>query len=122
MLMPTPSPRMMFMREKNTLRKKLVEAFSRTTLCANTGMKAELNAPSPHRRLNRLGMANAMRNADACKLDPKAAKKAASRTNPKIREQNVPVIIFRMGCIDRQGILINLEAFSVFSRKSVEEF
>jgi hypothetical protein len=62
------------------------------------GIKAELRAPSPHKRRNKLGIANAIKKAEACIPEPKMAKNTVSLNNPKIREQSVPVIIFKMGC------------------------
>ena len=59
-------------------------------------MNTEFKAPSPHKRRNKFGIANAIKKAEASKDDPRMAKNIMSLKNPKIREQSVPVISFRI--------------------------
>ncbi len=52
---------------------------------ANSGTKAELNAPSANRRRKRLGKRNATKNASATGPVPSAAAMNMSRTKPSTR-------------------------------------
>jgi hypothetical protein len=53
------------------------------------GITADDSAPSPSRRRNRFGIANANKNAALMSLIPKVLKNNASRANPDILERTV---------------------------------
>ena len=60
-----------------------------SSFLANSGTKAELKAPSPNRRRNRLGKRKATKNASATVPLPSVAAMRMSRRKPKTRLRNV---------------------------------
>ncbi len=69
--------------------RKAPDRPSRSKTSEKTGTIAEVSAPSPSKRRNKLGRVKARMKAEFHKLVPKAAKIKTSRNKPKSREPTV---------------------------------